>query len=251
MLILSVALESQAGHCHRGFVVSSWRLAFPGSSQAPPAPSCCPRSSSKSSQTPQGLPRLFPLRPFPHQQETKLWPSFRYSSLRRQNSNLPPPRSLGWLRGRTQRRTFTDTMCSLTKVAREWVPGGAPAIPGSAPGSALPKTQQKAAFKAQMMCLSLHPDAKKWWNCYFLLENEAEPQLQQHNDRQLQHSLVPIVLSVVSDTVYFNHALLLGNGLMTLLIGSYRRIENDPVSNRFWTQFSHITSLRVGVSLYY
>lgn len=118
MLILSVALESQAGHCHRGFVVSSWRLAFPGSSQAPPAPSCCPRSSSKSSQTPQSLPRLFPLRPFPHQQETKLWPSFRYSSLRRQNSNLPPPRSLGWLRGRTQRRTFTDTMSSLTKVAR-------------------------------------------------------------------------------------------------------------------------------------
>lgn len=56
---------------------------------------------------------------------------------------------------------------------------------------------------------------------------------QQHGDRQLQHSLVHIVLSVVSDTVYFNHALLLGSGLMTLLIGSYRQIENDPVSNRF------------------
>lgn len=105
-------------------MVSSWRLAFPGSSHAPPAPSCWPRSSSKSSQTPQGLPRLFPHHPFSHQQETNLWPSFRYSSLRRQNSNLPPPRSLERLCGRTQRRTFADTTCPLTKVAREWVPGG-------------------------------------------------------------------------------------------------------------------------------
>lgn len=138
-------------------MVSSWRLAFPGSSHALPAPSCCTRSSSKSSQTPQGLPHLFPHRPFSHQQKTKTWPSFRYSSLRKQNSNLPPSRSLGWLCGR---RTFTDTMCSLTKVAREWVPGGAPAIPGSASGS-LSRTQQKTAFKVQMMHLSLHPDAKK------------------------------------------------------------------------------------------
>jgi len=71
-----------------------------------------------------------------------------------------------------------------------------------------------------MMCLSLPQNAKKLRPRYFSLENETELQLPQHSDKQLQHNLLHIVLSMVSDTVYFNHELLLGSGLMTLLIGS-------------------------------
>lgn len=46
--------------------------------------------------------------------------------------------------------------------------------PRSASAS-LSRTQQNAACKAQMMCLSLHPDVKRLGNWYFPLENEAEP----------------------------------------------------------------------------
>lgn len=95
LLILSVALENQAGHCHQGFVVSSWRSAFPGSSHAPPASSCCPQSSRKSKPDPSNPPLPLPPFLFSHHQEMKLWTSFRCSSLRRQNLNMPPPKSLG------------------------------------------------------------------------------------------------------------------------------------------------------------
>lgn len=83
LLILVCGLEKQAGRCHQGTVVSSWRLAT--------SLFLLPPEQQKKHAWPLPSPQLLSS----HQQETKLWPGFRSSALWRQNSDLPPPKSLG------------------------------------------------------------------------------------------------------------------------------------------------------------